>query len=64
MPTESCGGIVQFEVELQFQGVGQEQPPDTSVFVYDANGLTPSRTGRPVPDSVQGLAAGGARICR
>jgi len=29
---------MRFEVELQFQGVGQDQPPDTSVFVYDANG--------------------------
>lgn len=38
MAAQSRGGIVQFEVELQFQGVGQEQPPDTSVFVYDANG--------------------------
>jgi hypothetical protein len=38
MPTKPRGSTVQFEVELQFQGVGQEQPPDTSVFVYDANG--------------------------
>jgi hypothetical protein len=38
MSTEPLGNTVQFEVELQFQGVGDEQPPDTSVFVYDVNG--------------------------
>lgn len=38
MPAEPVKGTVRFEVELQFQGVGQEQPPDTSVFVHDANG--------------------------
>ena len=38
MPAKSPGRSVRFEVELQFQGVGQEQPPDTSVFIYDANG--------------------------
>jgi hypothetical protein len=38
MSTEPLGDTVRFEIELQFQGVGDEQPPDTSVYVYDANG--------------------------
>lgn len=54
MSTEPLGDTVRFEVELQFQGVGDKQPPDTSVFVYDANGQFVASSG--VQDSRAALS--------